>query len=165
MIKKYNSIVNSNIKESIKDSAWVEDLVHYGLFKNQIDGTLAAAALFCPDIICVKDYVFIKMFLENIDNDEELIAMVKRLEEKYNYCKKNVEMVINSWSLGDFFLGDNSQLPCSDENIYNFGEVLCYFWQMRVNQLFPEKKIVVETGYGLMGELGLCITMYEEETK
>ena len=151
--------------ESIKDSAWVEDLVHYGLFKNQIDGTLAAAALFCPDIICVKDYVFIKMFLENIDNDEELIAMVKRLEEKYNYCKKNVEMVINSWSLGDFFLGDNSQLPCSDENIYNFGEVLCYFWQMRVNQLFPEKNIVVEMGYGIMGELGLCITMYEEETK
>ena len=165
MIKKYNSIVNSNIKESIKDSDWVEDLVHYGLFKNQMDGTLAAAALFCPDIICVKDYVFIKMFLENSDNDEELIMMVEKLEKKYDYCKKDVEMVINSWSLGDFFLCDNSQLPCSDENIYNFGEVLCYFWQMRVNQLFPEKSIVVELGYELMGELGLCITMYEEDEK
>ncbi len=165
MIKKYNSIVNNDIKENIKDSDWVEDLVHYGLFKNQIDGTLAAAALFCPDIICVKDYVFIKMFLDNSDNDEGLILMVEKLEEKYNYCKKDVEMVINSWSLGDFFLGDNSQLPCNDENIYHFGEALRYFWQMRVNQLFPKKSIVVELGYELMGELGLCITMYEEETK
>lgn len=165
MIKKYSSIVNCNIKENIKDAAWVEDLVHYGLFKNQMDGTLAAAALFCPDIICVKDYVFIKMFLENSDNDEKLIAMVERLEEKYNYCKKDIEMIINSWSLGDFFLGDNSQLPYNDEIIYNFGEVLWYFWQMRVNQLFPEKNIVVELGYELMGELGLCITMYEEVTK
>lgn len=91
--------------------------------------------------------------------------MVEKLEEKYNYCKKDVEMVINSWSSGDFFLGNDSQLPCNDENIYNFGKVLCYFWQMRVNQLFPEKSIVVKLGYELMGELGLCITMYEEERK
>ena len=162
MIKKYNSIVDNNIKQKIKDSEWVEDIVHYGLFKNQMDGTLAAAALFCPEIICVKDYVFIKMFLGNACDDEELIMMVEKLEEKYNYCKKDIEMAINSWSLGDFFLGDNSQLPCSDEVINHFGEVLCYFWQMSVNQLFPDKSIVVELGYELMGELGLCITMYEK---
>lgn len=162
MIKKYDSVVDSNIKHNIKDSDWVEDIVHYGLFKNQLDGTLAAAALFCPDIVCVKDYVFIKMFLGDYD-DEKLIEMVERLEENYNYCKKDIEMVINSWSLGDFFLGDNPQLSCSDENIKHFGDVLCYFWKMRVQNLFPERKIVVELGYELMGELGLCITMYEPD--
>ena len=161
MIKKYNSIVNNNIMRNIKDADWAGDLVHYGLFKNQMDGTLAAAALFCPEIISVKNYIFIKMFLENYNNDDELIKMVEKLEKEYNYCKKDIEMAVNSWSLGDFFLADNSQLACIDENINNFGQVLCYFWQMRVNQLFPEKNIVVKLGYELMGELGLCITMYE----
>lgn len=163
MIKKYDSIVDNNIKEKIKDSDWVEDLVHYGLFKNQLDGTLAAAAFFCPDIICVKDYVFIKMFFENSDDEKELIETIEKLEERYNYCKKDIEMAMNSWSLGDFFLEDNTSLSCSDEVIHTLGEVLCYFWQMRVQQLFPERKIVVELGYELMGELGLCITMYEKD--
>ena len=39
MIKKYDSIVNNDIKQLIKDSDWVEDIVHYGLFNNQLDGT------------------------------------------------------------------------------------------------------------------------------
>ena len=162
MIKTYKSIVDSSIKQKIKESEWVEDIVHYGLFKNQLDGTLAAAALFCPEIVCVKDYIFVKMFLNN-SNDDDLIEMVEKLEKNYDYCKKNIEMAINSWSLGSFFLDDNPQLPCTDEVIYHFGEVLCYFWQMRVNQLFPDKSIVVELGHELMGELGLCITMYEKD--
>lgn len=163
MIKRYDSIVGNDIKKKISDSDWVEDIVHYGLFKNQLDGTLASAALFCPDIVCVKDYVFIKMFLENADDDKTLIKMVEELEGRYNYCRKDIEMAVNSWSLGDFFLKDNDLLPSSDEVMQKLGETLCYFWQMRVQQLFPERKVVVELGYELMGELGLCITMYESE--
>jgi len=163
MIKRYDSIANNDIKLMINDSDWAEDLVHYGLFMNQLDGTLAAAALFCPDIICIKDYIFIKMFLNNSDDEKELIKTIEQLEERYHYCKKDIEMAINSWSLGDFFLIDNPRLPCSDEVVHILGETLCYFWKMRVQQLFPERKVVVEMGYELMGELGLCITMYEKD--
>ena len=95
MIKTYKSIVDSSIKQKIKESEWVEDIVHYGLFKNQLDGTLAAAALFCPEIVCVKDYIFVKMFLNN-SNDDDLIEMVEKLEKNYAYSKKNIEMAINS---------------------------------------------------------------------
>ena len=143
--------MNNDIKQLIKDSDWVEDIVHYGLFKNQLDGTLAAAALFCPDIIRVKDYVFIKMFIENSDDEKELMKIIEKIEERYNYCKKDIEMAINSWSLGDFFIADNDLLPASDEIMHIWGETLCYFWQMRVQNLFPERKIVVELGYELMG--------------
>lgn len=163
MIKRFDSIVKNDIKYRINDSDWVGDMVHYGLFKNRLDGTLAAAALFCPDIISVNDYIFIKMFFEKSDDENEIMQTVEQLEERYNYCKKDIEMAINSWSLGDFFLEENTLLPASEEIMYMLGEALCYFWKMRVLQLFPERNIVVELGYELMGELGLCITMYEQD--
>lgn len=162
MIKNYRSIVDSSIKQKIRESEWVEDMVHYGLYKNQLDGTLAAAALFCPEIVCVKDYIFVKMFLNN-QKDEDLVDIVNKLEKSYDYCKKKIEMAINSYSVGDFFLNDDSELINDVDALNHFGEVLCYFWQMRVNQLFPDKSIVVELGHELMGELGLCITMYEND--
>lgn len=43
-----------------------------------------------------------------------------------------------------------------------FCDVLVYNWQQRLKELFPHKKIIVETGYEIMGELGVTITVYEE---
>lgn len=166
MIKKYYSIVQEKIKENIVEgSEGIEDLAHFGLYNNQLDSTVAAAALFCPDIICVKDYIFVKMFLNDPDNDEQLIKMVEKLEEAYDHRKKDIEIAINSWSVGDFFLNDHSNLPRSDEYMNYYAKILRYFWQLRVKQLFPDKNVVVELGYELMGELGLCITMYEKENE
>lgn len=162
MVERYRSIVDNNIMQHILNNEWSKNLVHYGLQKNQIDGTLAAAALFCPEIICIKDYVFIKMFLYNYDNEQELLMMVEKLERQYNYCKKDIEMAINSWSLADFFVDTSTQTIFDEEIFYHFGMALQYFWQMRVNVLFPNKSIVVELGNEIMGELGLCITLYEE---
>ena len=48
------------------------------------------------------------------------------------------------------------------EMIQQFGDVIVYFWKNRVKELFSEKEIIVELGNDLMGEFGLCITMYEK---
>ncbi|ARE65015.1 hypothetical protein ADH76_34570 [Enterocloster clostridioformis] len=40
-----------------------------------------------------------------------------------------------------------------------FCDVLVYNWQQRLKELFPHKKIIVETGNEIMGELGLTITV------
>ena len=42
-----------------------------------------------------------------------------------------------------------------------FSDILVYNWQQRLNELFPQKKFIVETGNEIMGELGLTITVYE----
>lgn len=50
----------------------------------------------------------------------------------------------------------------NDEIIMQFGKAIKYFWENRVKDLFPNREIVVKIGNNLMGELGLCVTMYEE---
>lgn len=37
-----------------------------------------------------------------------------------------------------------------------------YFWDKRLKELFPDKKIIVEIGDRIMGERGLTVTVYQE---
>ena len=158
-IKIYESIVDETIKNEIKETDWCTDLIQYTTYKCKIDGLIAAAYLFCPQIIQVKDYIFIKKFWNC--SVEESAERVSSLEEQYGNDKKNIEMSVNTWSIGDFFVGDSSELMDNEKVIQQFGDAIVYFWGCRVKELFPEKKIIVELGNDLMGEFGLCVTMYE----
>ncbi len=156
----FKSIVDETIKREIKDAEWCTDLIQYSTYKCKMDGLIAAAYLFCPQVIQVKDYIFIKQFWNS--NVEESIERIHILEERYGNDKKSIEMSINTWSLGDFFIGDANESMDNEKLIQQFGEAIVYFWKNRVKELFPERKIIVELGNNLMGEFGLCVTMYEE---
>ena len=71
-------------------------------------------------------------------------------------------MSVNTYTLCDFFLGDNEQIN-SENVLTEFGKALVYFWKKRVDELFPNRNIIVEMGMELFEEFGLCITLYEEE--
>jgi len=71
-------------------------------------------------------------------------------------------MFVNSWSLADFFREAQTELVKVDEVLINFGNVLQYFWQLWMKELFPERNIKVELGDSIMGEAGLPITVYQE---
>ena len=159
-VKIFKSIVDEKIKNEIIEANWCTDLIQYTTYKCKIDGLIAAAYLFCPQIIQVKDYIFIKQFWNC--STEESIGRIRRLEEQYGNDKKSIEMSINTWSVGDFFVGDSSELMDNERLIQQFGDAIVYFWKIRVKELFPEREIIVELGNNLMGEFGLCITMYEE---
>ena len=160
-VKIYESVVNEDIKSEIKEADWCTDLIQYTTSKCKIDGLIASAFLFCPQIMQVNDYVFIKKFWNcSVESSEEQVC---RLEKQYDYNKKSIEMSVNTWSIGDFFVGDSDELMDNEKVIQQFGEAIVYFWKCRVKELFPEKKIVVELGNNLMGEIGLCVTMYQAE--
>ena len=69
---------------------------------------------------------------------------------------------MNSWSLADFFLQASDESVHSDRMIEEFGKVIQYYWQRRLNELFPQKNIIVEIGDEIMGENGLTVTVYQE---
>ncbi|MDE7252860.1 MAG: hypothetical protein K2O32_07960 [Acetatifactor sp.] len=159
-VKLYNSIIDTNIQHKLPEAGWCTDLVQYATYKCGIEGMISTAFLFCPEIVEVKGYIFIKQFFNCAEGKE--LEYLKSLEEQYQYNKKDIEMSVNSCSIGDFFVGDTRELMDDDDIISQFAHALVYFWKCRVRDLFPERNIVVELGYELMGELGLSITLYED---
>ena len=156
-----NSIFNESILE-LFDSEKKEgcnNLSDYALKNCGIDCIIAMGKLLCPDFVCIKDYVFIKDFWERYgDGSKEALT---NLENTYNYIKMQIVMCVNSWSLGDFFVGRNDELLDNEVVLKEFGEMLVYFWKKRAKELFEDKNIVIELGKSIAGEYGLTITMYE----
>ncbi len=159
-INIYKGIVDENIKNEIIEAQWCTDLIQYATYKCSIDGLIASAYLFSPEIIQINEYIFIKQFW-GCEVDKS-IDKITGLENQYYNDKKTIEMSVNTWSIGDFFVGDSSYLLDNEKVIRQFGDVLVYFWKSRAKELFPQKEIIVELGNELMGEFGLCITMYEQ---
>ena len=81
-IRVYGSIIDKSIKDQIKEAGWCADLMQYATYKCNIDGLLASACLFCPEIIQIENYIFIKKFWTC--DVEESIECVKKLEEQYH---------------------------------------------------------------------------------
>ena len=107
-----------------------------------------------------KNYIFIKQFWNC--NEEDSFDQINRLEEQYHNNKKDIEMSVNTWSIGDFFVGESSKIMDNDKIIIQFANAIAYFWDRRVKELFPDREIVVKLDNDLMGEFGLCVTMYED---
>lgn len=160
-INIFESVIDNDIVNEIEEARWCTDLVQYAAYKCRIDGLVASAYLFCPQIIQIKDYIFIRQFWNH--GIEESMDYIDRLEKQYQNDKKAIEMSVNTWSIGDFFVGDASGLMDNPEIITQFGNAIVYFWKNRVKDLFPDKNIVVRLDNNLMGEFGPCITMYEDD--
>lgn len=150
-MNKYNSIVNKDIMKYFKKERG-KSLMNFAANSCGIEETLAVSSLLCPEVIEEKGYIFISEFYN---------GDVETIEKQFNFDRKKVEMFVNSWSLGDFFLQANNESVHVDEIIEEFGNVIKYFWNLRFKELFPERNIVVEIGDEIMGERGLTVTVYQ----
>lgn len=148
-MKKYESIVNPNIFRKFKNIRGTT-LINHVSNSYDIEAAIGFATLYCPEIIEVEDCIFISEFYNG--NIESLKAWLK--------SRKEIELFVNSWSLTGLLM-DNDELDYNINYIDEFGKAIQYFWQMRVNHLFPDKKICVEIGEAIMGEIGLTVTLYQ----
>ena len=162
MIKKdYSGLFDEESKMYLKKRFNLREieLFDYAPYKCDIDGLISAACIFAPDFVQVNDYVFVENFiLEDAITDE----FISNLEERFNHNKKSIEMYVNSWSLGDFFINSKQDYMNDEIVIKKFGECLVYFWKNRLEKMFPMKKFSVEICENLYGEYGTCVTMYEK---
>ena len=165
-IKKFKTLVD---EEKMLDAFYPEhkknnysSLLYYATDTCGMDGLIAAAHFFTPEIVSCKGYIFIKEFL-NCDSDEKILKTVEDLEKQYNYDRKMIEMSVNSWGVGDFFLGHSEDIYDNEEVIYQFAECMAYFWKKRIDEVLPGNKVVVEIGEEIMGEYGISITFYQKD--
>lgn len=150
-MKVYHSIIKNDIMKFFSKVRG-NTLMNFAANSCGIEETLAIASLLCPEIIVEKGYIFISEFYN---------GGINTLEKQFNNDRKKIEMFVNSWSLADFFLQSSNESVHVDEIIEEFGNVIKYFWTIRFKELFPDKNIIVETGFEIMGERGLTITVYQ----
>lgn len=157
MEKLLNGIIDNEIFNEFNEQKGY-DLYSHGCNGCIIEDYLAIANIFCPDIIEVDNYIFLADMFE--ERDEDAKEKIRTLEEQFN-TKEDIEKWVNSKSVGEFFIGQES-LSLNNNNILNqFCNTIKFFWENRLKELFPERKVMVEIGNEIMGELGLSITMYQ----
>ena len=150
-MKTYQSIVKENILHHFSEIRG-RTLMNHVANSYDIEMAIGFAALFCPEIVEVEGCIFISEFYN--DNLQELKSTYKTVRE--------IERFVNSWSLTSL-LKDNEVIDYSVDYIDEFARAIQYFWQIRLNALFPDRNIVVEIGEGLMGEEGVAVTLYQDE--
>ena len=159
-MKIIKSIVDESLKEKFSNADWANDLIQFATYKCEIDGLLAAGNLFCPELIIIDDFVFIKQFWK-YENEEESMKSLNILKTQFNNNKKEIEIFVNSCPIGELFLGKKSD-EMDDEDILNqFGNMLCFFWKERLKMVFPNRIFIVSLINDFDGEIGSCIVLYE----
>ena len=117
-----------------------------------IEQYLSVVSVLWPRIVEVNDCIFIGEFYN---------SNYQALEQQFSGDKRKIEQHVNTWSLGEFFLLSRNESVDNDAIFDEFCEVVNFFWRLRVRELFPERRVVVETGEELNGESGVAITMYQ----
>ncbi len=162
-MKDYKFLASTFLKQGKEFSKL--DIVEEVFSRVSINDIIAVSYLLMPDFVQINDYIFVadlfNRYGEKTTTFSEHVKKVKQLEKRFCGDSIKIEQAINSWSIIDFFCTQHSNKPLTDEEIETFCEVLVYYWRIRVKELFPDKDIVVESGYEIMGELGLTITVYQ----
>lgn len=148
-MKIYKSVIDEKILCDFSEIHGCTLINHVANSYN-IEMAIGFASLFCPTIIEVDNCIFISEFYN---------GNIEELKEHY-HSNKEIEMFVNSWALQSL-LKDSETLDYSVNYIDEFAKAIQYFWQLRVNALFPNRNVVVEIGEEIMGEEGLSVTLYQ----
>lgn len=147
----HKSISNNEILKEFKNIMGVS-LMNNAANTCNIEQHISVASVLWPEIVEVNDYIFISEFYNN---------NIENLEVQFNKNRKQIEQFVNSWSLYDFFfLSDNESIN-NEKILMEFGNILKFFWELRLKELYKEREVVVEIGNNIMGENGMTITMYQ----
>jgi hypothetical protein len=162
MKRVYESIVSDSLLTHFPVQRG-KTLLNHAANTSGIEDVIAITSLLWPEIAEEEGYVFIaEFYTQNLHN----------LKERFGADKQKIERWVNAWSLPQLFFKyqqyDASEPPppsaIDDWTLVEaFGEVLQYFWSLRLKLLFPQREFVVELGEGIEGESGLAITLYEAE--
>ncbi len=151
-MKVYDSVVSNDILQHFQEQQG-RTLMNHAANSVGIEDTLAVSNVLWPTIVEDDGYVFVADFYNQ---------NLERLKTQFDNNKRAMERRVNAWSLADFFLLASSPSVDSDVLITKFGEMLHFFWSLRLKMLFPEREFVVEVGENIEGERGLSITFYEK---
>lgn len=159
-VKEYRGLVDETLYKRFEYQNGSEMYVH-ATYSCRMEDLIAFSTILYPTFVEIDGYIFIKPFLEGHDLDDT--RWLEELERDCNFDRRKVEMWVNSWSIGEFFIGSGNAKAMDDERlIREFCKILEFSWKARAKEIFPNKEFVFETGYELMGELGFAVAFYQK---
>lgn len=170
MKRIYESIVSDSLITHFQDQRG-KTLMNLAANTSGIEEVIAITSLLWPAIVEEDGYVFIAEFYV-FDMQTLNTRDLQKLKERFGNNKRKIERWVNAWSLPELFFkyqqfhaGEPPPPSAIDDEtlVQAFGEVLRFFWSLRLKILFPQREFVVELGEGIEGESGLAITLYEKE--
>lgn len=147
----YTTVVDKGILDSFRKTMGAT-LMNHAFNTCSIEDYLAVISVLWPEVVEVKQYLFISEFYQG---DIDL------LEDQYKRDRKQIELFVNTWSLADFFLLARDESVDNDDILIQFGNIVKYFWTLRFRELFPCRNVTVDLCNELMGERGMAITVYQ----
>jgi len=148
-MKRHKNVVDEKILNSFSEIRGVTLMNHTSNTYN-IEMAIGLASLYCPEVVEVDGCIFIAEFYNG--NIESLREWLKNT--------RDIEMFVNSWSLTELLAYDE-KLDYHINYIDEFARAIQYFWQLRMNHLFPDRNVVVEIGDNIMGEAGVTVVVYQ----
>lgn len=159
-VKEYNGLIDESVYNLFEFKNGSDMYVH-ATYSCRMEDLIAFSTILYPTFVKVNEYIFIKPFLE--ENQLNDFRWLDQLEKDCNYCRKAVEMSVNSWSIGAFFIETGNAKAMDDERlILEFCKMLEFSWKARAKKIFPSREFDVEMGYEIMGELGFSIAFFQK---
>ncbi|WP_169007582.1 hypothetical protein [Faecalispora jeddahensis] len=122
----------------------------YVNIKSDIQGALAFANFFCPEIIIKDNCILLKDHFNQKNYDD--------WKERLNGDKTQIEKIMNIYEIQDFFhIHSDTNDPFYNEQIKALAKSIQFYWSLTLQHNHPDKNIIVS----VFEEYdALCITVY-----
>lgn len=120
-----------------------------------IEGFLSVAGVLAPSLIEINGGIY---------NAENLPLLNGNISSRFGSDVKKLERYVNLFCISDFYLMANDEASNNEFLLLHFAKVIKYFWEMYLNNQFPDKLFDIELSEnGLFDEDGICLTFSQKE--
>jgi hypothetical protein len=152
-MEKRNGLLELKLLDTFSSGFPVEN-GYFGYISSCVglEGTLACAAFFAPELI---EYEGAILLASNIDND------VGNISTRFGSSKKQIEQYNNLVCLSEFFAFSEGESTDDDLLMDEFGKVIVHYWTNHLKQVYPGKLFEFLLDENLFDEDGLCVSFFE----
>ncbi len=155
-MKKIKDILNGNVFEWYPNRYPFKSYINSVMNFVDMNGVIAVAGLFSPKFVEYKDHVFLN------ENVEERLKKNIIFPCPFGQDKKTTERSYNLFNLEEFFIETADESSGDLRMVKKLGDLLLYFWSIKLKESFPSKQFKFEIAEDLYDEHGFCLTFWQE---
>ncbi len=156
-MKKIEEILNGEVFDWYPNRYPFRSYINSVMNFVDMNGVISVAGLFSPRLIEYKNHVFLAKNVGNMLEKNTLFPCPCG-----NGDRKTTERYYNLFNLEEFFIETADETSDDLRMVKKFGNLLLYFWGIKLRESFPKRRFKFEIAEDLYDEHGFCITFWQE---